>query len=953
MTSCAKQLSRCKKRRDSLVVTHPTTNLPACGLSTAERTGSPVLHTLWSYVFDIMLWVERDDRLHNEHPDGFTSFGVPAKGEKDMLAGVVVSLHAQMSRMDHLKKKDLVGSLTMQNGQLFFATLLVRIGADKGRKQYEETGLSDNYPQSPKWNTPAMVEASSIMATPSSPESLPEEPCSICLDLISDKRIFGYIRNDPDSRLPDFTLEDCDSIFHKRRPSCARYEESLCKSCAHLRIECLEQISVNNFDKSWPTYPNPHNEFRYDWNIAIVLDRIWEIQARKESCFLCARITELLTLEGGTDISQVVHVDVQLDKHDHIYLSVREQGQKYPCARLYGNFDSSTEAKMPDFTTEYSVSEIDWLTVKKWIEESLESAQKSSKSIGLCKPPDGFRLIDIRELCVVLAPTPCEYACLSYVWGTNTSCQATSENISDLEQSRSLERDDLPQTIRDAIEVCSNLGSRYLWVDRLCIIQNEESSSKKTQIDAMCDIYRGGLFTIVALEGSHSGHGLHGVSPELGRSRYPRFRIGDQLFEAFPDSFDGSCNRSKWQTRGWTCQERIMSPRLLFFTKNGLYYQSETDPEIKTDIQEWAAGIRHRGGNAKYFDYPLLVAEISNRQFSVEEDIVNGLAGALDFFVGKGNHQFSMSLIHFDEAITWRVYGQSRGRTVFPSWSWVSVKESPEFESESKLLPIASWAVIDSATVSELRWLKAGNEIPLEEEAIVTGTFLWRHGCMRSEFPHEFRSLMGRDEYMQLFRYRFPTNKAFNEACGVWPGGEQKNSELLEKFTQQQIEAGGQPMSILAHSQTIVLPLVGRPDQPVRFMFQYEGLFFGYMAFDPRSKHYTALEAVKPCTRITGVEFLALSASWYSNWNLCYYYRDDKGYLKPVDKLDQLSGRKPTDLPFYPTKNNEAILEEIHVNVLAIRTTNDGISHRLGSGFIPLIVWLTILKPTFKSIVLQ
>ncbi|RDH38148.1 hypothetical protein BDQ94DRAFT_156844 [Aspergillus welwitschiae] len=34
--------------RDSLVVTHPTTNLPACGLSTAERTGSPIFHTLWS-----------------------------------------------------------------------------------------------------------------------------------------------------------------------------------------------------------------------------------------------------------------------------------------------------------------------------------------------------------------------------------------------------------------------------------------------------------------------------------------------------------------------------------------------------------------------------------------------------------------------------------------------------------------------------------------------------------------------------------------------------------------------------------------------------------------------------------------------------------------------------------------------------------------------------------------
>ena len=34
------------------MVTHPTTNWPACGLSTAERTGSPVLHTLWSYVIE-------------------------------------------------------------------------------------------------------------------------------------------------------------------------------------------------------------------------------------------------------------------------------------------------------------------------------------------------------------------------------------------------------------------------------------------------------------------------------------------------------------------------------------------------------------------------------------------------------------------------------------------------------------------------------------------------------------------------------------------------------------------------------------------------------------------------------------------------------------------------------------------------------------------------------------
>ena len=39
--------------RYSLVVTHPTTNLPAHGLSTAERTGSPVFHVLWSIAYGI------------------------------------------------------------------------------------------------------------------------------------------------------------------------------------------------------------------------------------------------------------------------------------------------------------------------------------------------------------------------------------------------------------------------------------------------------------------------------------------------------------------------------------------------------------------------------------------------------------------------------------------------------------------------------------------------------------------------------------------------------------------------------------------------------------------------------------------------------------------------------------------------------------------------------------
>jgi hypothetical protein len=48
MDERAKKRSKTINSRYSLVVTHPTTNRPAHGLSTAERTGSPVFHVLWS-----------------------------------------------------------------------------------------------------------------------------------------------------------------------------------------------------------------------------------------------------------------------------------------------------------------------------------------------------------------------------------------------------------------------------------------------------------------------------------------------------------------------------------------------------------------------------------------------------------------------------------------------------------------------------------------------------------------------------------------------------------------------------------------------------------------------------------------------------------------------------------------------------------------------------------------
>lgn len=74
--------------------------------------------------------------------------------------------------------------------------------------------------------------------------------------------------------------------------------------------------------------------------------------------------------------------------------------------------------------------------------------------------------------------------------------------MSELRQSRSLakRRDALPATIRDAMNFTKGVGVRYLWVDSLCLVQdNHEELSQCCRL--MATVYREAEFTIVAAAG--------------------------------------------------------------------------------------------------------------------------------------------------------------------------------------------------------------------------------------------------------------------------------------------------------------------------------------------------------------------------------------------------------------------------------------------------------------------
>lgn len=167
---------------------------------------------------------------------------------------------------------------------------------------------------------------------------------------------------------------------------------------------------------------------------------------------------------------------------------------------------------------------------------------------------------------------------LSYCWGTDTEFfKTTMANVDDLQGS--IDFGSLPRTVQDAIKVTRRLNYRYLWVDALCIIQ-DDPSDKLREIDNMRNIYRNATLTIAA---DNSGSVNDGFlrDRQFSFPAFASFRYSDaegnslgcfMLSEPFHDRNYGSA----LDHRGWALQELIISPRTSHFGRQQLFWNCQT-----------------------------------------------------------------------------------------------------------------------------------------------------------------------------------------------------------------------------------------------------------------------------------------------------------------------------------------------------------------------------------------
>jgi len=111
------------------------------------------------------------------------------------------------------------------------------------------------------------------------------------------------------------------------------------------------------------------------------------------------------------------------------------------------------------------------------------------------------------------------YACLSHCWGGVVPIRTTSKTLHHFE-TRGIPWDAFPKTFQDAVDMTRRLGLRYLWIDSLCILQ-DDIDDWRHEGSKMAEIYSGSYITLAATSAPRSDAGLYqSSSTHRGKDYY-------------------------------------------------------------------------------------------------------------------------------------------------------------------------------------------------------------------------------------------------------------------------------------------------------------------------------------------------------------------------------------------------------------------------------------------------
>lgn len=179
------------------------------------------------------------------------------------------------------------------------------------------------------------------------------------------------------------------------------------------------------------------------------------------------------------------------------------------------------------------------------------------------------------------------YIILSHRWTNETSqCRTTRANYDARTRGAGLQT--LSVNLQDAVLLAKMLGAQYIWIDSLCIVQDDEADLRQ-ELVKMAQYYQNALCTLAVEVQSDGGLSrLQGGRPFDKLVRLPYRELGTQkgYFYVYRRAvredieFLTEVDQSELLGRGWVCQEWFLSRRIIHVAPVGTYLECRSQAPL-------------------------------------------------------------------------------------------------------------------------------------------------------------------------------------------------------------------------------------------------------------------------------------------------------------------------------------------------------------------------------------
>ncbi|KAK7937646.1 HET-domain-containing protein [Apiospora aurea] len=374
----------------------------------------------------------------------------------------------------------------------------------------------------------------------------------------------------------------------------------------------------------------------------------------------------------------------------------------------------------PDHPGTTRVLEPDWADLdmlKRWKDECLSSHGAKCESLIHVFPSRPAWLIDVERKCLVpgSAAEAAPYVALSYTYGEYVAPGIDAETLVALQQANALglpetSSEYVPPMVQHAMGLTSVLGERYLWADLLCVPDGDPTLAKEEHLQQMGAVYANAVVTIIGADGDVEKGlpGLRGISgPRNLHQRVIPFGEENKLVVRRPQvyRFDGHLSTElPYYRRAWTFQERLLSPRKIYFHEKELHWEcarhvlheeqvqpaAEVKMEEPTDYPDMSAML---AGFPDLGALDAVVDRYNARDLRYDEDALPAISGLLTVLsrAFTGGFLYGIPEMFFERGLGWRHGPSLRTKVRRRSPSRRPDRQGRSFSSSVSDLPSWSW----------------------------------------------------------------------------------------------------------------------------------------------------------------------------------------------------------------------------------------------------------------------